>query len=49
MAAWLLRRDAERRALESAGSPGAVTDHLVAPALFPAMPPEVIRWDIEIS
>ena len=27
----------------------AVTDHLAALVLFPAMPPEVIRWDIEIS
>ena len=34
---------------ESAGSPGVVTDHLAALVLFPTMPPEVIRWDIEIS
>jgi hypothetical protein len=49
----LLRQAADARVADSraerAASRGTVTDHLVAPALFPAMPPEVIRWDIRTT
>jgi hypothetical protein len=46
-----LRQAADARVADSraerAASRGTVTDHLVAPALFPAMPPEVIQMDIK--